>query len=73
MDHFWDAVGLYYFSIMMTLIFNIPALNGLMMAVAAILFLAIPSLSNVQLLPGIDTMMETQIEIIKTQVWLTTQ
>lgn len=67
MNHyFWQAITLHYFAISMAVLFNDPA----MAAISFMTFALIPTLADVELIPGMEKLLETQIEILKTQHWL---
>lgn len=56
---------LYFASISAAIHFNPWAI-----LVTAVLFITLPTVSDVELIPGMETSLEAQIEILKTQYWL---
>jgi len=63
---FWEACATYYF----TLSLGIALSDPVFLSIAGILFVLIPSVSNIELIPGVNTSIEAQLETLKTQMWL---
>lgn len=63
---FWTATALYYFSTGMMTLF--PG-TGWSLAVALFFFI-VPSTTEVELVPGVETSMQAQLDSLKTQRYL---
>jgi len=64
-NYFWFALANYYFFLALA-VTRQPYFLG----VALPLFITIPSLSGVELVPGMQDSLEAQIETLKTQLYL---
>lgn len=62
---FWTATLIYYTSLIGAITVQ-PA----MIFVTIAIFFTIPSLTEAELVPGLQTSMEAQVEILKTQMYL---
>jgi len=62
---FWTAILIYYTSLVASITVQ-PA----MFFVTAALFFTTPSLTEAELIPGMRDSLNTQLEILETQMWL---